>query len=79
MIWFGDAFHFTKDYGDKIMDFIFSQNGEFNKNFGYELNKNLIRFYSEANLKKLRTLNEQNKFNFIFDEITIFKKESCPK
>ncbi len=78
MIWFGDAYHFTKVYGDKIMDFIFGENEKFDKNFGYELNENLIRFYSKANLKKLQTLNKQNKFSFIFDEITIFKKESCP-
>ena len=79
MIWFGDAFHFTKVYGDKIMNFIFNENEELNNNFGYKLDKNLIRFYSKVNLKKLQFLKKQNKFNSILDKITIYNKESCSK
>lgn len=79
MIWFADAFHFTKVYGDKIMDFIYSENEDLNKNFGYKLDKNLIRFYSKVNLKKLQSLNKQNKFNAILDKITILNEESCSK
>ena len=79
MIWFADAFHFTKVYGDKIMDFIYSENADSNKNFGYKLDKNLIGFYSKFNLKKLQSLKKEKKFNAILDKVIIQSQESCSK
>ncbi len=78
MVWFTDAFHFSKVYGDKIMDFIFMDNLESINHFGYKVNLNLIKLNSNSNLDILKNLNsKKNNFSMILDELKTNNIDKC--
>ena len=78
MVWFTDAFHFSKFYGDKIMDFIFMENPESINNFGYKVNLNLIKLNSNSNLDILKKLNLKKKnFSVILDKLKTNRIDNC--
>ena len=55
MIWFYDPLHFTKKYGEEIMNFIFKPYANNNKNnIGSVLNVSTIDKYNESNYKNFK-------------------------
>lgn len=78
MKWFTDPFHFTKNYGNKIMDYIFNEDSKNTNNFGLKVDLNSIENHLKYNKITLNSLlSDKNKFNSIISNLKLETKSSC--
>ena len=78
MQWFTDPFHFTKNYGNKIMDYIFNEDSKNTNNFGHKVDLNSIENHLKYNKIRLNSLmSDNNKFNSIISNLKLETKSSC--
>lgn len=77
MNWFYDPIHFTKIFGEEMMNFIFDPHKKDNNDIGYILNSSSFDKYLERNNRNF--IKFENVFNSYFDlfEITSKNKKNC--